>query len=152
MSTQIIRGPLKTELDEASLLHEVVVVRQWVSDLMARLDWRERKPSYHALLTAFHAFRDCLSREDAVHLGVALPLLVRGLYFEGWRGGRGPASARTRKGFLERLHEGVGRDPGIDPDQLARAFFAVLAAKLSPSEVENVRAATPIVLHAFWPD
>jgi uncharacterized protein (DUF2267 family) len=150
MST--FKEPLKTEQDEASLLHEVVVVRQWVSDLMARLDWRERKPSYHALLTVLHAFRDCLPREDAVHLGVALPPLLRGLYFEGWRGGRGPAPARTRTGFLERIHEGVGRDPGVDPSQLARAAFALLADKLPPAETENVRAATPAALHVFWPD
>jgi len=152
MSTLIVAKPPAGEADEASLFHEVVIARQWVSDLMAFLDWKERAPSYRALLTALHAFRDCLSRDDAVRLGVALPPLVRGLYFEGWRGGRGPAAARTRKGFLERLHEGVGRDPGIDPDQLARAFFAVLVDKLPRPEVENIRAATPIVLHAFWPD
>jgi uncharacterized protein (DUF2267 family) len=138
--------------NEASLTREVVVVRQWVSDLMARLIWRERRPSYRALLAALHAFRDCLSKDDAIHLGVALPLLVRGLYFEGWRGARGPASARTRRGFLERLHEGVARDPGIEPEQLARAFFALLVDKLSPADSENVRAATPLALHAFWPD
>lgn len=137
---------------EASLAHEVVVVRQWVSDLMTRLVWRERGPSYRAFLAALHAFRDCLPKDDAIHLGVALPPLVRGLYLEGWRGARGPAPARTRKGFLERLHEGVGRDPGIDPERLARAFLALLVDKLPAADIENVRAATPLALHAFWPD
>lgn len=152
MPIQIDVKPRSEEADEASLLHEVVIVRQWVSDLMARQDWKDREPSYHALLATLHAFRDCLPREEAVRLGVALPRLVRGLYFEGWRGGRGPATARTRRGFLERLHEGVGRDPGIDPDQLARAFFAVLTDRVPASEIENIKAATPIALHAFWPD
>ena len=146
----VAEPPSKT--GEASLVHEAVVVRQWVSDLMARLGWRERRPSYCALLAALHAFRDCLPKDDAIHLGVALPPLIRGLYFEGWRGARGPASARTRRGFLERLHEGVGRDPGIDSDQLARAFFALLVDKLSSADNENARAATPIALHVFWPD
>lgn len=140
------------DADEAALLHEVVVVRQWVSDLMARLDWRHRKASYHALVAILHAFRDCLAREDAVRLGVALPPLVRGLYFEGWHGSRGPAPARTRQGFLERLHEAVGRDPGVDPEQYAKGFFALLASRLPPAEAENARAATPLPLHVFWPD
>ncbi len=119
---------------------------------MARSDWKDREPAYRALLAGLHAFRDCLSTEDAVHLGFSLPPPVRGLYLEGWRGSRGPSSSRTRKGFLERVHEAVGRDPGIDPDLLAHAIFGLLADRLPAIEIENVRAATPASLHVYWPD
>lgn len=144
--------PQNEETGESKLLHEVVVVRQWVSDLMARLEWKEREPSYRALLAGLHAVRDCLSKDDAIHLGLALPLLLRGLYFDGWRGSRGPAPSRTRKGFIERIHEAVSRDPGIDPDLLAHALFALLADRLPALEIENMRAATPAALHVYWPD
>jgi uncharacterized protein (DUF2267 family) len=31
-----------------------------------------------------HVLRDRLTPEQAVHLGAQLPILVRGVYYEGW--------------------------------------------------------------------
>lgn len=61
---------------------------------------------------------------------------------------RQPAS---RDAFLERIHDGVHRDPGIDTEQVARAVFALLAARLPAAEIEDAKAATPSVLHNLWP-
>jgi uncharacterized protein (DUF2267 family) len=77
--------------------------------------------------------------------------LLRGLYYEGWHPGiRG--IARSRTAFLERIHDGVHRDPGIDAEQVARAVFAMLAARLPPAEIEDAKAATPKPLHNLWPN
>jgi uncharacterized protein (DUF2267 family) len=58
---------------------------------------------------------------------------------------------RSRAAFLERVHDGVHRDPGIDSEDVARAVFALLAARLPAAEVEAARAATPKQLHNLWP-
>jgi uncharacterized protein (DUF2267 family) len=58
---------------------------------------------------------------------------------------------RSRGAFLERIHDGVHRDPGIDTEQVARAVFALLAARLPAAEIEDAKAATPGVLHNLWP-
>jgi uncharacterized protein (DUF2267 family) len=96
-----------------------------------------------------HALRDCLPREEAIHIGLALPVLLRGFYFEGWRSAR-PHVLRTRKAFLQRVHDGVDQDPGVDAEQAAHAVCALLADRLPAAEIENARAATPAALHAFW--
>lgn len=126
------------------------VVDDWIAELMRRLQWRDRDLSYRALVSCLHGLRDALSKDPAIFLGLALPLLIRGLYFEGWRPSGRAASSRTRKGFLGRIHEGVGRDPGVDPEQVAHAVLALLSDWLPKSEVENARAASPAALHAFW--
>lgn len=152
MTTGPFFDPLGRTKDEGSLLREVAIVRQWVSDLMARLGGTERVECYHALILALHAFRDCLPREEAVRLGVSLPPLLRGLYFEGWRGDRGPATMRTYRGFLLRLETDTGRSPCIDPEGLAHDVLALLSDRLPASEADIIRAATPVALQSLWPD
>lgn len=123
---------------------------EWIDDLMGRLGWRDRERVYLALLAALHALRDSLQRDEAIYLGAQLPTLLRGLYYEGWHPGAHPA-ARSRSAFLERIHDGLHRDPGVDPEQVARCVFALLAARLPASEVEDAKAATPKALHNLWP-
>jgi uncharacterized protein (DUF2267 family) len=122
----------------------------WIDDLMDRLGWQDRELVYSALLAFLHALRDCLGREEAVYVGSHLPVLLRGFYYDGWHAGSRP-HAKSRSAFLERIHDGVHRDPAVDPEAVARAAFALLAARLPASEVENAKAATPRELHNLWP-
>jgi uncharacterized protein (DUF2267 family) len=128
----------------------VRATEDWIDDLKRGLGWHDRERSYLALIAALHALRDCLPRDEAVYVGAQLPALLRGLYYEGWHpGGRGPA--KSRAAFLDRIHDGVHRDPAVDAEQVARAVFALLAAHMPPAELEDAKAATPKPLHNLWP-
>ncbi len=122
----------------------------WINDLQRRLGWHDRERVYNALLAALHALRDSLSRDEAVYIGAQMPPLLRGLYYEGWHPSTRGA-ARSRTAFLERIHDSLHREPGIDPERVARAVFAMLAARLPAAEVEDAKAATPKSLHNLWP-
>jgi uncharacterized protein (DUF2267 family) len=86
-----------------------------------------------------------------VYLGAELPLLVRGLYYEGWHPRKRPLGLEDRETFLTRLHDGLHRQPGIDPEQVARAVLGMLSERISAPELEDVRAASPAPLHGLWP-
>lgn len=124
--------------------------REWVDDLTHRLGWHDRERVYLVLIAALHALRDCVGHDEAVYLGACLPTLLRGLYYEGWHPGRHP-EAKSRRAFLERIHDGVHRDPAVDAEQVARAVLALLADRLPAAEIEDVKAATPRELHNLWP-
>jgi uncharacterized protein (DUF2267 family) len=128
----------------------VPAAEEWVDDLMRRLGWHDRERVYLALLATLHALRDCLAQDEAIYIGAQLPALLRGFYYEGWHHNARPA-ARSRSAFLERIHDGIHRDPGVDTEQVARAVFALLAARLPAAEIEDAKAATPSVLHNLWP-
>jgi uncharacterized protein (DUF2267 family) len=129
----------------------VKVTEEWISALMARLSWQDREKVYLALLAALHALRDSLPRDEAGYLGVQLPVLLRGLYFEGWHPASRVPRAKTRSAFLERIQEGVHRDPGIDAEQVAHTVFSLLAERLPVGEIDDAKAATPQALRMFWP-
>jgi uncharacterized protein (DUF2267 family) len=123
---------------------------EWIHGLMLRLGWRDREKVYLAFVSTLHALRDSLPIHEAVFLGDYLPILLRGLYYEGWRLMK-YSSLKNRDAFLERIREGVHRDPGIDAEQVAQAVLALLAERLPASELEDVRAVTPKALRGFWP-
>ena len=128
----------------------VPAAEDWINDLMRRLGWQDRERVYLALLATLHALRDCLARDEAIYIGAQLPTLLRGLYYEGWHPSARPPT-RSRSAFLERIHDVMHRDPGVDTEQVARAVLALLAARLPAAEIEDAKAATPSMLHNLWP-
>ena len=106
---------------------------------------------YLALKAALHALRDSLPPDEAVFLGMSLPLLLRGAYFEGWHMRDEPLPLPDREAFFERIRDGVNRSLGADAEQVARATFELLDARLPSSELEDVKAVTPPSLHFLWP-
>jgi len=122
---------------------------EWIDDLVRRLGWHDRSKVYAALLGTLHALRDSLPRDEAIFIGAQMPALLRGLYYEGWHP-TARMSAENRDAFLERIHEAVHRDPGIDTEQVVHAVFALLAARLPPGELEEAKAATPKPLRSLW--
>lgn len=129
----------------------VQATEDWIDDVVQRLGWHDREHAYRAFIATLHALRDSLARDEAIFLGAQLPALLRGLYYEGWHPGAGSA-ATNRNAFLQRIHDGVHRDPGVDPELVARAVFAMLAARLPSAEVEDIKAASPDPLHNLWPN
>ena len=123
----------------------------WLADLKQRLKWHDREKVYLAFMATLHALRDSLPRDVAVYLGVQLPVLLRGLYFEGWHPSARVTRAKSRSAFIERIQEGVHRDPGIDAEEVASAVLALLAERLPAPELEDAKAATPTSLRMFWP-
>ncbi|MPZ50553.1 MAG: DUF2267 domain-containing protein [Dehalococcoidia bacterium] len=45
--------------------------------------------------SCLHQVRDRLQLEEVAHLGAQLPMLVRGIYYEGWDPSRNPRLDRT---------------------------------------------------------
>ena len=123
----------------------------WVDELLCRLDWQHRETALLALRATLHALRDHLSVDEAVHLGGELPLVLRGLYCDGWHPANKPLALPDRQAFLERVHAGMYRDPGIDAEQVVRGVLALLTERISDGEIEDVKAVLPVALRGLWP-
>jgi len=123
----------------------------WVDDLQTRLGWHDRNMTYEAMKATLHGLRDALPADEAVFLGGCLPLLLRGVYYEGWHLRDKPLPMPDRDAFVERIRDGVNRALGVDAEEVAGRVFELVAARLPPEELEDVKAVTPASLHFLWP-
>ena len=122
----------------------------WLKAIMESLHTDDRHLAYLALRSTLHALRDRLGPESAVHLAAQLPMLVRGLYYEGWRLAASQSKERTRADFLEHVRSELPRGSAIDPNVAVRAVFAVMWEKLDLGEVGKVIDRLPPELKEFW--
>jgi uncharacterized protein (DUF2267 family) len=122
----------------------------WLKAIMEALHTDDRHLAYLALRATLHALRDRLGPENAVHLAAQLPMLLRGLYYEGWRLAASQTKERTRANFLEHVRRELPRGATIDPHVAARAVFGVMWAKLDLGEVGKVIDRLPPELKELW--
>jgi uncharacterized protein (DUF2267 family) len=123
----------------------------WLDDLMKEMGWADRQQAYHALRTVLHALRDRLPVNEAAHLSAQLPMLVRGIYFEGWHPAKTPVKERTQDEFLTHVTEAFLRDVEADSRQIASAVFRVIGRHVSAGEVDKIKHVLPEGIRALWP-
>lgn len=122
---------------------------QWVNELAEELNWNERR-AYHLLRCVLHALRDWLSPEEMADLSAQLPVLIRGIYFEGWKPHDSPVRKR-KKDFIERVQEAFSDDLLNDPDAAVAAVFRLLDRHVSHGEIVQVRNSMKKSLRELWP-
>jgi uncharacterized protein (DUF2267 family) len=123
----------------------------WLDDLMKEMGWQEPQRAYHALRVVLHALRDRLPVEEASHLSAQLPLLVRGIYFEGWHPAKVPVRERTQDQFLTHVTEAFLFDVDADSRQIASAVFIVLSRHVTEGEVKKIKSVLPEGIRELWP-
>ena len=98
-----------------------------------------------------HALRDRLTVDEAADLGAQLPLLIRGLYYEGWDPSSTPVKERHREVFLHHITAAFQGDAGIFPEGIAWAVFKVLERHVSSGEIKDILHVLPREIRSLWP-
>ena len=123
----------------------------WLKAVMRNMETDDRHLAFTALRAALHALRDRIGPENAVHLGAQLPMLIRGLYYEGWHMAGTTTKERHKNQFLEHVRWTFAGREDVDSAELVRAVFAVLWEKIDPGEIAKVIKLLPEELHDLWP-
>ena len=89
----------------ASVSHSIQTLQVWLKELRDKGELADEAAAYSVLRSVLHQLRDRLTLEEAVDLGAQLPLIVRGLFFEGWSPHRVPRKIRSKQKFLDELSE-----------------------------------------------
>lgn len=124
----------------------------WIDEFMTLIGWHDRNLSFAAFMGALHAFRDSLPWDEAAAAAAYFPPLLRGLYFEGWHPTSSSLPLTNRDAVLGRIRDAVHQQPRVEPENVMRALFSLLAKRLPASELEDIKAVSPDELHALWPE
>lgn len=131
--------------------HSVQLTHEWINEMAGRLGWVSKRSALRLLRVTLHAVRDHLQVAEVAHLSAQLPLMIRGIYFEGWSPNRTPHKERhayefvaTISGHFDDAEEFRGSDD-------IRCVFDLLNERISAGEIRDVRANLPEEIRALWP-
>jgi uncharacterized protein (DUF2267 family) len=122
----------------------------WLEDLREEIGWVSERAAYLVLRSTLHAVRDALTVEQSARVAEALPVLLRGVFFEGWNPASVPLRYVDEAAFLTRIRLGCRVEPGPDPDRAATAVFRLLAGRLDEDDAAALRSALPPEVLNFW--
>jgi uncharacterized protein (DUF2267 family) len=110
-----------------------------------------RQQSYDALRGVLHALRDRLPVEEAADLGAQLPMLIRGLYYEGWRPAQVPVKMK-RDEFLARVRRDFTFEVEGGVEHLVQVVLGALRQYITEGEWQDVRSSMPKDLVSILPN
>jgi uncharacterized protein (DUF2267 family) len=109
-----------------------------------------RQQSYLALRAVLHALRDRLTVQEASDLAAQLPMLIRGLYYDGWNPAKVPVKMNSEE-FLERIRQEFPYDVEGGTEVLVERVLQALRRFVTEGEWQDVRSSMPKDLAAILP-
>jgi len=134
----------------ANFSHAANQAQQWVNELAKDLNWNEQR-AHRLLKCVLHTLRDWLSPQEMADLSAQLPVLIRGIYFEGWKPMETPVFDRKKRDFVTRVRASMVGDSNVDIDAPISAVFKLLDRHISHGEIVQVRNSMKKSLRELWP-
>ena len=126
-------------------------VNIWLNEISQHVHWEDKNRSYRLLRTTLHALRDWLNVDEAADLAAQLPILIRGIYYEGWNPSSTPVPDRGLEDFYERVQRDFKTDPLDNPMLAVSAVFATLSNHVTKGQIDQVRNSMRKELRDLWP-
>src|SRR5207302_9274621 len=101
-------------------------IHEWIARIAEALHM-EKRDAYKSLRAVLQTLRDRLPVDLAVHFGAQLPMLIRGLYYEGWEPSKVPIKMSLEE-FLAAVQMKIVADRVIDPMETIQGVLAVIAS------------------------
>ena len=134
-----------------TVAHAVQQSQEWLKELRVNADLADEAEAWSVLRAVMHQLRDRLTVQETAQLAAQLPLIFRGVYFEGWQPSHVPdKSVATKQEFLDAVTARL-LPRRIPPDPLVRSVFALLAHHLDPGEISDVIGQLPDGIKELWP-
>jgi uncharacterized protein (DUF2267 family) len=126
-------------------------VQVWLKELRDNAGLVDESEAYSVLRVVLHQLRDRLTSHEAVDLAAQLPVIVRGVYFDGWRPGKEPSDIRDRQGFLDAVTLALLPNR-LPPEPIVGQVFSLLAHHCDPGEIADVIGQLPADIKELWPE
>ncbi|PTX53827.1 uncharacterized protein (DUF2267 family) [Litoreibacter ponti] len=132
--------------------HSVHLTHEWINELAGRLDWYSKRSVLRLMRVTLHHIRDHLLVDELAQLSAQLPVMIRGFFFEGWVPKATPIKERRADDFIAYIDQHMGETTEYRGREDITCVFALLNARISRGEVEDIRASLPEAIRDLWPD
>lgn len=124
----------------------------WLASAGHRINTRSSQVALACLRGTLHTLRAQLDVRRAIEVGERLPLVMRGVFFDGWDPHDAPPPAATKDEFVGRVAADNGRNPRIKAERAAKAALEVIFERLPAAVTARIVERLPENLRELWPD
>src|SRR4051794_32549950 len=122
---------------------------EWIARIAESMHM-EKRDAWKSLRAVLQTLRDRLLADLAVHFGAQLPMLVRGLYYEGWEPSKMPVKM-SREEFLTVVQSRIIAGRVIDPVETVQNALAIVADHIGSGEMHKAMDALPRDMQSLFP-
>jgi uncharacterized protein (DUF2267 family) len=109
----------------------------WLNEVQQKLGTNDEQLAYKGLRAFLITLRDRLTTDESADLAAQLPLLLRGLYFEGYKPSRQPDTYRESEDFLQRLEEFADLSGDTEASLVAEACASTAREQLTEGAFDD---------------
>lgn len=126
-----------------------VKANEFLSDVAEKLGDRDDKARASRVIRAFfHSIRNHITLEENFQLLAQLPLILKGLYVDGWMPLKQKPKSSTKNSFIEEMvnEDRSAGDDFTNPGEVifsAKAVFGALGKYISKGELEDIKNVLP---------
>jgi uncharacterized protein (DUF2267 family) len=131
--------------------HTIQETNAWLHEIAEYMGNPNKHLAYHALRGVLFTLRDRLTVDEAFNLAAQLPMLIRGLFFEGYKVTGRPQKYHAEE-FLARVEKELRAAGGANPERATRAVLSVLHAHVAEGEILDIFEELPKDIRRLWPD
>lgn len=121
---------------EPSLQHSL----EWLKEIQQELGWTDKQKVYVGTRAVLQVLRDRLTIEEASQLGAGMPLIIKGMFYEGFSPGKKHDRVRTQAEFYSRIQHVV---PQLPAEELTAGVLVVLGRRIANGEIDDMLATLP---------
>ncbi len=138
-----------THRETGSMEHQLDVIDrtvaktyEWLHMVAERDEFDDVHRAYQVLRAVLHALRDRVEPNVAAHVAAQLPLLVRGIFYEGWDPAKTPMRMSLAD-FLARVEKEAGLKGTSEAEEATRAVMTVCWAELGEGTMGHLISVLP---------
>lgn len=124
---------------------------RWLGSLLEKIGGDDRHRAYLVLRAGLHTLRDRMEVLAVPHFAAQLPMLLRGVFYEGWQPAGAPSKERHIPAFLDHFRGQLPAGMPLNAVQAIRAVFSVIDEMIDAGEVAKIIKSLPQDLRELWP-
>jgi uncharacterized protein (DUF2267 family) len=124
---------------------------EWLNDIQEEFKWPDKDRVYDATKAVLLATRDRLTVEEAHQFAAQIPMVMKGMFFDGYDPTDKPMLIRNKDRFLEHVRKQFGNRP-LDSENAVRTVAKVLRKKISKGQYEDVVGSMPKEIQKLYLD
>ena len=115
----------------------------WIDEICEEAGTDNKGVGYKILRASLLALRNRLTQNEAIHLGDQLPMLIRGIYYEGWSPSESPSKIRDKDEFIKQVNGFLRTELPFDTEKGVRSVFKVMRKHVTEGEIKDVQDILP---------